>query len=264
MPSKKQPEKERGSIADPKKEFIRLFNKVGYTKSRYDLFRDFLNLSFFSLCKLSERGERADQLEENYMQVVRSYPEKDLHIIRETMPRLLGLTDIGVNQKMDFLGAVYHDLEIHNKEVGQFFTPFSVSYMMAKMTLSEQIEHIKAGRKKHFTLDEPASGAGGMILASAQALEDEGLDSSATMFFRAIDLSEMAFKMTYIQTALRGLCGFVIHGNSLSLETFDSRITPAGVAFFGMYGDPFKNKGPNIRYRKKDKVKNPKIRKRNF
>lgn len=246
------------SIDDIKAEFLKEFKRVGYLKSNYDLFKDFLTLSYTAICKATETGKEADDLEAEYMGVVKTYHEKDLWVIREMMPKLFALTEMGQYHKADFLGSIYHELEIHNKQVGQFFTPYCLCELTAQMTIQDGIEKIKSGKKKFFTLDEPAAGAGAMILACGNATEDAGLNPALSMFFQATDISEMAFKMCYVQTSLRGLSGFVRLGNSLSKEIVKVRKTPMTAMFYSLRGNPFEKS----HYKKAIRTReNPRIKK---
>jgi type I restriction-modification system DNA methylase subunit len=225
------------------REFIKAFDRADHTKHRWQLFQDFVTLSFCALAKppcvaLGQR-EKADKLEAEYMRVVGTYRER-LDVIRQTMPRLLALTAAGVNEhRCDFLGEVYHELELHNKEIGQFFTPFDMSYVCAAMTVHDLREKMRDTGKRFMTVQEPAAGAGGMLLALAAVLQDKKIDPQKCLWFEAVDLSDVAFKMCYIQTALRGLPGRVSHGNTLSMEIFGSYITAAGIDFLHRHGNPF-------------------------
>ena len=51
-------------------------------------------------------------------------------------------------------------------------------------------------------LEEPASGAGGMIFAAADVLETKGFDPRSTLYAEALDVASLCFKMTYLQLAL--------------------------------------------------------------
>lgn len=94
--------------------------------------------------------------------------------------------------------------------------------------------------KGFVTVQEPACGAGGMILAAADTLTAQGHDIGEALYVDAIDLSPQCFKMSYIQVSLRGVPATIRHGNSLSLEIFDSAMTPALIPFLMQHGDPFK------------------------
>ena len=69
----------------------------------------------------------------------------------------------------DFLGSVASQMEVLNAKIGQFFTPYEVSRMRATMTLHDSGPVIEANG--FVTVSEPASGAGGMILAAADILK---------------------------------------------------------------------------------------------
>ncbi len=139
--------------------------------------------------------------------------------------RLYATATLGVIlNRADFLGTAYMQLEIGNDRSGQFFTPPEVSRMMAEMTFTGMEEHIKA--KGYVTVDEPAAGAGGMLIEAANTLQRPGFDPRATMLFRAADIDRTCFNLAYFQLSTLGLCGEVIHGNTLSLEEWDRRATP--------------------------------------
>ncbi len=59
-----------------------------------------------------------------------------------------------------------------------------------------------------------------MIIAAAKTLENLGYNPQETMYFMATDIDKSCFDMTFIQTTLLGLCGTVVWGNSISLETW--------------------------------------------
>jgi hypothetical protein len=121
--------------------------------------------------------------------------------------------------------------------MGQFFTPFSLSTMMAQMQLADVKELI--AKNGFVTISEPACGAGGMILAAADVIEEKGFDIGSTMYVDAIDLSQTCFHMSYLQFSLRGIPATVRRGNNLSLEMFETAITPALIPFLAKHGDPF-------------------------
>jgi hypothetical protein len=147
------------------------------------------------------------------------------------MPKLLGITALAVqNGGCDFLGQVVGDLELTNGHMGQFFTPYDVSRMIAEMTLGDAGKLIR--ERGFITLMEPASGAGGMIIAAADVIEKQGFDVARQLYVDATDLSPLCFKMTYLQTALRGIPATIRRGNSLSLEMFDHAVTPTFGAFY--------------------------------
>jgi hypothetical protein len=199
------------------------------------VFDDFLELSFCALAKTTHRpgSERSDALEERYMRTV---GQREKAYIRR-MPELLALAAEGLSAGADFLGDVAGDVGTLNEHIGQFFTPFDVSRLLARMLLHDAEPLI--AEKGYITVLEPASGAGGMLLAVAEVLAELRLDVGRCMHATAVDLSPMAYQMTYVQLSLRGVPAHVYHANSLTTEVWDSQMTPAFPGFFLRHGPSF-------------------------
>ena len=168
------------------------------------------------------------------MQIVGTYRDKDT--VR-AYPELLGLAANAIQQGCDFLGSVATEMEVLNAQIGQFFTPYEVARFVAMMSLEDAEAFIR--QNGFLTLQEPASGAGGMVLAVAQALQDNGFDPGLHMLVNAIDVSPLCFHMTYLQLTLRGIPALVEHGNTLTGERFARAWTPATTAFYLHHGRLF-------------------------
>lgn len=94
--------------------------------------------------------------------------------------------------------------------------------MMAKMTLGD-LRDIPADRP--VTIAEPASGAGEMILASAQHFHYSG-HSVLNMLVEATDVSYLATRMCHVQLSLWGIPAKIAPGNTLSRESWGQLYTP--------------------------------------
>jgi hypothetical protein len=170
-----------------------------------------------NLCPIDSEFER---LEAQYMATIKGYSRAELDIFTE----LFSITYLALqDRKHDFLGQTYMQLELGNSHAGQYFSPYEVSLLMAKMTISNTDSIIQ--EKGFLSVQEPACGAGGMLIAVAQVLEERG-HGVQTMFFDATDIAEDAANMCYVQCAMLGMFGVVHYGNSLSREFWDHRITP--------------------------------------
>jgi hypothetical protein len=89
------------------------------------------------------------------------------------IPELLAVTALAVQEGgCDFLGQVVGDLGLITGHMGQFFTPYDVSRMIAEMTL-DTVDEIIA-EQGFVTVQEPACGAGGMVIAAADVLARRG------------------------------------------------------------------------------------------
>jgi hypothetical protein len=217
--------------ADYRKQFIKAFERLSHHRERHDVLADFLDLAVCALRKTTvPPGPAADALEEQYMAVVKRNTPEDVR----AMPELLGIAALAIGEGgCDFLGQVVVELELANAHMGQFFTPYDLSRMMAEMTMQDAGQLI--AERGFVTVYEPASGAGGMIIAAADVLEKQGFDVARQLYVEAIDISPMCFKMTYLQTALRGVPATIRRGNTLSLEMFDRAVTPAFLSFHVMH-----------------------------
>lgn len=131
--------------------------------------------------------------------------------------------------RTDLLGRIFHSLEMHNKYRGQFFTPYEISLMIAKMTIPDIGSII--GRQGYATMNEPACGSGGMIIAYAQAFEELGFNLQTQTAVVGQDLDSRAVKMAYIQCSCCGIPAIIIQGNTLSNEVNEQWFTPAYIQY---------------------------------
>ena len=92
-------------------------------------------MGYCALAKLAAGPERAGQLEARYMQIVNTYRDKDT--VR-AYPELLAIAAQAIAQGgCDFFGEVATSMELLNAKLGQFFTPYDVSRMIAEMSLQD-------------------------------------------------------------------------------------------------------------------------------
>jgi hypothetical protein len=68
-----------------------------------------------------------------------------------------------------------------------------------------------------------------MVIATAEALCDEGINYQQAMHATCIDIDATAVHMAYIQLSLLHISAIVIHGNALSLEQWGYWLTLAHV-----------------------------------
>jgi hypothetical protein len=216
------------------KTFIKEFSALEPGKTPIQKFHDFLEMAYCAVSKPMADPHQAETLEARYMQIVGTYRDKDA--VR-AYPKLLSYMILALQTDGDFLGMVSAELGALNSQQGQFFTPYEVSRLMAEMNIGDIEPEIQA--KGYVTIQEPASGAGGMILAAAHTLRRRGYHPETQMLVTAIDVSAQCYWMTYLQLALSGIPAQVFHGNTLSMEMFSSAWTPGIIGFLEMHGDVF-------------------------
>jgi len=220
-----------------KKDFIQILESMDRSKHAQDHFRNYCDMAYCAIAKKTALDQKtADRFEERYMEIVGAYRNKD--DVRK-MPELLSLTTLAINEGgCDFLGEIAGEIEALDKKNGQFFTPYHISKLMAGINLGGAQAVIN--EQGFITVNDPAAGAGCMILACADYLEEQGHDITTTMSVHVTELSRMTYHMLFIQLSVRGIPAAVFHGNSLSLEVYESAYTPAAIIFAGKHGQLFK------------------------
>lgn len=216
-----------------KKDFIQTLEEMNRSQHKQEHFRNFCEMTYCAHAKPTALNQtRADKLEDQYMSIVGRYNNKD--DIR-LMPKLAGLTITALNGfPCDFLGEIAGELGTLDKKNGQFFTPYSVSKVMAEFTLPDIDSLIE--EDGFFSMSDPAAGAGCTLLAAADIVEEKGFSLMDVMSVQAVELNKSTYHMLFVQLALRGIAAEIIHGNSLTLEVFESAYTPAAFHFVGIHG----------------------------
>lgn len=208
----------------------------------HDVFADFC---LMGACALSNKvdAQHFEEREAEYMRVVGKYTKEEADQIAEAFGELNALIywKIENGDFSDVLGQLFMELEIGNKWAGQFFTPYHLSLMMAKMTIgSEEKLRADVEEKEFLTAGEPACGSGGMVIALAQAMNDADVNYAQRLHVTATDVDLRCVHMAYVQLSLYGIPAVVVHGNSLSMQTWSIWYTPAHI--FGLWGAKLKRK----------------------
>ena len=200
-------------------------NKLAYSHSTWEIFYDFLELSAICISN-SVDLKHYDEREKQYLHTIKKYTPKQQILLSE----MFGLLVLSLEHEyqrgsfIDILGCLFHELELHNKYKGQFFTPQHICTLMGKLLLDENDKTIED--EGFIKVAEPACGSGAMILGFAQAMKDCGYNHSQQMFVLATDIDLKCVYMCYLQLSLYGIPAIVIHGNSLTLEEWSRWYTP--------------------------------------
>lgn len=190
------------------------------------VFADFCEISAITLRNAVDRSDQqAHQArEERYLELIGGYTPDETHRFAE----LLSLVTVELERRpADILGDLYMTLGLGNARTGQFFTPFSVSTLLAQMTVGDAIAQLD--ERPFITLSEPAVGSGGMVIAVADALRDQSINYQRQLHVTAQDIDITAVHMAYVQLSLLYIPAVVIHGDTLKVEQLDTWPTPAHV-----------------------------------
>lgn len=201
-----------------RREFIRLFRDTARYHHRHEVFRDFAEMAALAV---QNAFLRCPDLEKEYLTIAGRYQPDDVNRMSQLLACLTGALEC---RPGDFLGQIFMELEIGSDHMGQFFTPYHVSVLMAQLTAGDvlsQLEH-----KPFITLQEPAVGAGSMVIAFAEVLAEQGINYQDKLFASCMDIDATAAHMCYLQLSLLGIPAEVMTGNTLTLDVRRTFRTP--------------------------------------
>ncbi|EMD8592165.1 DUF1738 domain-containing protein [Salmonella enterica] len=211
----------RGKTNPHIQEFVSVFNRIAPYENRWQVFSDFAHMAAAALYNVFHRDPT---VEADYLRRVKRYSKEDA--IR--MSRLLDVVTDGLEfSPTDFLGQLMMTLELGNQNLGQYFTPYSVSYMMARINMADRLPELEEGHGSFITVCDPACGAGGMIVATAEAMLEAGYNPQKQMLAFCTDIDPLAAMLCYIQLTLMHIPAVVSIGNSLTMEITREMATPA-------------------------------------
>lgn len=198
---------------DYKKEFCALMDRFAVRYSRWQIWNDFLTLSAISLANVTPVPEKEER-EKQYLSIINGYRKED----QEVFPKMLGLVVLALEEKpeQDFLGSLYHHLELHQEQKGQFFTPYHICEFMSEIQFAGHEKEELLQEKGYISVNDSACGAGAMLIAFANVAKKHGINYQKQVLFVAQDIDRTAAMMCYIQLSLLGCSAIVIIGDSLA------------------------------------------------
>ena len=199
--------------------FKKTFRELAPYKHRYEVFRDFVTMAATSLHNSLHKDPAR---EEEYLGIIAGYKKPDQEVFPKLMADLVAALD---HEPRDILGPLYMELDIANKDAGQFFTPPELSDLMANLTFGDALSRLET--QSFITAGEPACGAGGMILALIKVMIAHGYNPSQHLWVQCIDVDRLAALMCYVQLSLWNVPAEVIVGNTLSWDIREVWYTPA-------------------------------------
>ena len=193
---------------------------------RHDLYRVFsdsmemLALAVANVCDL----DQFDAREARYLNIAKAYNRDELMQVSQ----LLALLTEGMEaESYDFLGDLFMSLELGSDARGQFFTPYSLCKITADLTIGDEQVQQALAKRGYVSVHEPAVGAGGLVLAMEESLRQRGY--RGVMHATCMDVDIKAVHMAFLQLSMAGIPAVVVHGNTLTLETWSAWYTPVHI-----------------------------------
>lgn len=201
---------------DARKEFLKAFNKLTYRHRAWDIWRDFITMFACSLSNPVDKSHYDDR-EKMYLKIIRKYNKQEQNLF----PELAAHTVMALeeNPEQDFLGGIFMELNLGNGSNGQFFTPYHVCDLMAKVAMNHSVIN-EVREKGYITINDCCCGAGATLIAgiheARRQLEKENLNFQNHVLVVAQDIDQTVALMCYIQLSLLGVAGFIKIGNAFT------------------------------------------------
>lgn len=198
-------------LRDSQMEFQKVFSQLCNTKSSWQAWSDFVEMTAIAISNRFEIREKVKQdREKRYLDIIGQYSKSEQKIFPELIAILVQALERECEQ--DFLGEMFMALELGSHWKGQFFTPYSICKMMSAINVQDVKD--KVGEKGYVTVNDPACGAGATLIAARNLLELSGVGGTQA-FFVGQDIDRTAAMMCYIQLSLLGCAGYVVIADTL-------------------------------------------------
>lgn len=194
-------------------EIMKIITNMSGKYSATFIFDDFVKMVAISLSNSTDilHDKVWKKRENQYKTIISKYTKEEF----ENFVKILGiLVNLFEKEIYDYLGEIYMKCEMGNSRTGQFFTPFHLSELTAKLSIDD-IEKLKK-TDDIITLNEPTCGGGGLILAYLKILKDNNINYQKRVKIVAQDLDFRSVYMTYVQLSLIGARAKVVQGDTLA------------------------------------------------
>ena len=219
-------------------EIIKRVESAIYRIGKYQLISDVLECGAICIANTVDFANRAER-EEQYREIMEKYLPDEQKIIVELFGMIFKLLSSVVyddGRFDDYLGEIFMRCNQGNSGTGQFFTPFHVSKLMAKISLGSEVVD-QAENDGVITVNDPCCGGGGMLMAALDVLKnDYHINYTRNCFIDCGDIDRRCVYMTYLQLSLAGVPAIVKHQDAISRELWSVWRTPAYIFQYSRFG----------------------------
>lgn len=198
-------------------DFLKTFDILTRNHNKWEVWCDFIYLSASSISNSFAKNDYSNR-EREYLRVINKYDKKEQELFVKLFAKLI--ITLESNPEQDYLGKIFTRLGLTNGDKGQFFTPYDLCKLMAKMNISKN--HIQKAifENGYYSINDPTCGAGATLIASASVIK-EMFKNSKKLFpkrilFTGQDIDMTVGLMCYLQLSILGCSGFIKIGNSLT------------------------------------------------
>lgn len=212
------------------KDITKLYDSMLYKTDRSRLLSDIFEIMAIAISnRVDRRPSVWSAREKRFEDIKNQYESRDWKVIEEIFTKIYCLCSSVCYSNgafADYLGQLFMQSGTSNGKLGQFFTPYNISKLCAKITLANGEEKLR--EKDIITLNDPCCGSGGMLLAGLDVLiNDYGINYTEQVFISCGDIDARCVHMCYIQLSSAGVPAIVKQQNAFTRELYDVWKTPA-------------------------------------
>ena len=208
------------------KDIIKLIDSSSYRVNKSKLISDVFECGALAISNLVD-FTKYDKREKRYLEIIKTYQPSEQKLIADIFSNIFALCssvtyDDGVFD--DYLGELFMRCSQGNSKAGQYFTPYHVSKLMAKMSFTET----DIQQNEVITINDCCAGGGGLLLAALDVLKnDYGVNYAYNCYMDAGDVDSRCVHMTYLALSLAGVPAIVKNQDTLTRELWSVWKTPA-------------------------------------
>lgn len=197
----------------------------------YSVLGDFFEASAISVKNTVDCNDR-EHYEKRFSDIAKSYGKEGMKIFAECLSMFAGEINDAIHGNAmfrDFAGELYMASGTNSKGLGQFFTPYHISRLMAEINVEKErfAAEIENDPERVITFYEPTCGAGGLMVAAIDVMHTAGINYAHNMFIDCGDIDPRCFHMSYLTLSLLGAPAVVRLGDALAMKYHRAWYTPA-------------------------------------
>lgn len=196
------------------KELVKLFNQLTGSRSLWQVFNDCIEIMALSIQNTFCFGINFSKNETRYKDIIKNYSDNEMDVILHIFAEITNM--IEKNPFRDLLGDLYMQLNMGSDSLGQFFTPYAVSYAMAENTFDKIKTKSEISKKGYISLLEPAVGGGANVIAFCEVLKNHKINYQTQCVIVCQELSKLTALMCYTALSLIGCAAVIKVADSLT------------------------------------------------
>ena len=211
-------------------DILKQLDKGLYKVGRHEFLSDVFECGAIAVSNRFDRRQ-APAREEAYNRIINKYDPDMRQLLSQIFTMIFTLLTNQINPNIgfnDYLGELYMKSETSNSKAGQFFTPYHLSKACAAVCIDHELVEEYIRKDKIITMNEPACGAGGMILAAVDILYNQHhFNYPRNLVVECSDIDSRCVHMTYLQLGLAGIPAVIYQRDTLAMKTWQRWETPA-------------------------------------